>query len=197
MKTRSRRTVKNIRNTGGEVRQDKKSENEEFYGYIKDLVHHPYVLKMKNYQHHCNTSCYQHCLNVAYYNYKICKFFNLDARSAARAGMLHDLFLYDWHTHIREDKSWKGQHAFMHPKIALRNATQIFNLNDIEKDVIVNHMWPVTIKIPHYKETVVVTFADKYSTIFETSRHLSQIFHSKTFYKYAYVFLSLVVFRII
>lgn len=86
MKTRSRRTVKNIRNTGGEVRQDKKSENEEFYGYIKDLVHHPYVLKMKNYQHHCNTSCYQHCLNVAYYNYKICKFFNLDARSAARAG---------------------------------------------------------------------------------------------------------------
>ena len=50
MKTRSRRTVKNIRNTGGEVRQDKKSENEEFYGYIKDLVHHPYVLKMKNYQ---------------------------------------------------------------------------------------------------------------------------------------------------
>ena len=47
MKTRSRRTVKNTRNTGGEVRQDKKSENEEFYGYIKDLVHHPYVLKMK------------------------------------------------------------------------------------------------------------------------------------------------------
>ena len=29
MKTRSRRTVKNIRNTGGEVRQDKKSENEK------------------------------------------------------------------------------------------------------------------------------------------------------------------------
>ena len=50
MKTRSRRTVKNTRNTGGEVRQDKKSENEEFYGYIKDLVHHPYVLKMKNYK---------------------------------------------------------------------------------------------------------------------------------------------------
>lgn len=197
MKTRSRRTVKNIRNTGGEVRQDKKSENEEFYGYIKDLVHHPYVLKMKNYQHHCNTSCYQHCLNVAYYNYKICKFFNLDARSAARAGMLHDLFLYDWHTYIREDKSWKGQHAFMHPKIALKNATAIFNLNNIEKDVIVNHMWPVTIKIPHYKETVVVTFADKYSALVETFKHIRGILHTKKFYKYAYVFLSLIVFRII
>ena len=59
--------------------------NEEFYSYIKDLVHHPYVLKMKKFPHHCETSCYQHCLNVAYYNYRICKFFHLDARSAARA----------------------------------------------------------------------------------------------------------------
>ena len=69
--------------------------NEEFYSYIKDLVHHPYVLKMKNFPHHCETNCYQHCLNVAYFNYRICKFFHLDAKSAARAGMLHDLFLYD------------------------------------------------------------------------------------------------------
>jgi hypothetical protein len=34
--------------------------NEEFYSYIKDLVHHPYVLKMKKFPHHCETSCYQH-----------------------------------------------------------------------------------------------------------------------------------------
>ena len=60
--------------------------NEEFYECIKDLVHHPYVLRMKEYPHHCETSCYQHCLNVAYYNFRICKFFGLDARSAARAG---------------------------------------------------------------------------------------------------------------
>lgn len=76
--------------------------NEEFYSYIKDLVHHPYVLKMKKFPHHCETSCYQHCLNVAYYNYRICKFFHLDARSAARAGMLHDLFLYDWRGHRKK-----------------------------------------------------------------------------------------------
>ena len=70
-------------------------------------------------------------------------------------------------------------------------------LADIEKDVIVNHMWPVTIKIPHYKETVVVTFADKYSALVETFKHIRGILHTKKFYKYAYVFLSLIVFRII
>lgn len=112
-------------------------------------------------------------------------------------GMLHDLFLYDWHTHVKKDKSWNSYHAFMHPKIALKNATEIFNLNNIEKDVIVNHMWPVTIKLPHYKETLIVTFADKYSAIRETAIHFRKNLHSKNLYKYAYVFLSLIVFRII
>ena len=111
--------------------------------------------------------------------------------------MLHDLFLYDWHTHKREDKKWSSFHAFKHPKVALQNATSIFHLNAIEKDVILNHMWPVTIKIPHYKETVVVTFADKLSASKETIRHIQNNLHTKRAYKYAYVFLSLIVFRII
>lgn len=170
---------------------------EEFNMIIYDLANHPTVQKMKLYRQHYDTNCFDHCYNVAFYSYLICKKLNLDYISVSRAGMLHDLFLYDWHTYIREDKSWKGQHAFMHPKIALKNATAIFNLNDIEKDVIVNHMWPVTIKIPHYKETVVVTFADKYSALVETFKHIRGILHTKKFYKYAYVFLSLIVFRII
>ena len=97
--------------------------NEEFYECIKDLVHHPYVLRMKEYPRHCETSCYQHCLNVAYYNFRICKFFGLDARSAARAGMLHDLFLYDWRGHRK--KTGDPVHAMTHPHTALHNAKKI------------------------------------------------------------------------
>ena len=63
--------------------------------------------------------------------------------------------------------------------------------------MIVNHMWPVTIKMPTYKETVVVTFADKYSACRETFGHFQKLLHTKRVYKYAYVFLSLVIFRII
>ena len=106
---------------------------EEFFSIINDLLKSSKVQEMKIYNQHAGTSCYKHCMQVAYYTYIVCKRLNLDYISATRGAMLHDLFLYDWHTHIREDKSWKGQHAFMHPKIALRNATQIFNLNDMPK----------------------------------------------------------------
>lgn len=37
----------------------KEASDEEFYSYIKDLVYHPAVLRMKDYPHHGNTSCYQ------------------------------------------------------------------------------------------------------------------------------------------
>ena len=104
------------------------------------------VLQMKNYRQHYNTSCYEHCLCVSYYTYLICKKFHLDYISATRAAMLHDLFLYDW----RKKQNRKGLHAFTHPKSALNNAIKLFKLNDIEKDVILKHMWPVTFALPKY-----------------------------------------------
>lgn len=173
------------------------SSTREFISIIEDLLENAKVQEMRKFNQHASTSCYKHCMQVAYYTYIVCKRLNLDYISATRGAMLHDLFLYDWHTHIRSDKSWKSLHAFIHPKIALKNATKVFNLNSIEQDVILNHMWPVTIKFPHYKETIVVTFADKYSAIRETVLYFRKILHSKTLYRYAYVFLSLIVFRIL
>lgn len=169
----------------------------EFINIIQDLIKHPTVKQMRNYNQHAQVSCYQHCMQVAYYTYFICKKLNLDYISATRGAMLHDLFLYDWHNHEKVDNKWTSKHAFLHPKIALKNAKEIFDLNAIEQDVIVNHMWPVTIKMPTYKETVVVTFADKYSACRETFGHFQKLLHTKRVYKYAYVFLSLVIFRII
>lgn len=170
---------------------------DEFMNILKDLIQHPIVKQMRNFNQHAHVSCYQHCMQVAYYTYIICKNLHLDYVSATRGAMLHDLFLYDWHNYIKPDKKWVHQHAFWHPKVALKNATQIFNLNAIEQDVILNHMWPVTIKFPHFKETVVVTFADKYSACRETYCHLINLLHTKKFYKYAYLFLSLIIFRIV
>lgn len=58
---------------------------------------------MKNFGQHYDTSCYEHCMNVAKYTYLICKKHNLDYISATRAAMLHDLFLYDWR--VKSSKS--------------------------------------------------------------------------------------------
>ena len=147
----------------------KQKWDEEFYECIQDITKHPVVLRMKLYPHHGNTNCYQHCLHVSYYNYVWCRFFHLDAKSAARGGMLHDLFLYDWHTHAKET----GQrfHGLTHPKTALNHACRLFSLNDIEKDVIRAHMWPVTFfSIPHTKEGWIITLTDKYCGAFESMK---------------------------
>ena len=93
--------------------------DKEFYEIIKDLIHNPTVLEMKNYKQHYDTSCYDHCIEVAYWSYRFCKKHNLDYVAAARAGILHDLFLYNWR---HSKKMLNGWHAFEHPKIALKNA---------------------------------------------------------------------------
>ena len=57
----------------------------EFVSIVKDLIDNPTVNQMKNFRQHYNSSCYEHCLEVAYWSYLICKKLNLDYVSAARA----------------------------------------------------------------------------------------------------------------
>lgn len=141
--------------------------NEEFYENIKDIAMHPVVLRMKLYPHHGKTNCYQHCINVAYYTYQWCCFLGLDAKSAARGGMLHDLFLYDWHTHAK--RTGDHFHGLTHPRVAYKNAMKFFELNRIERDIILSHMWPLTpLRFPKTREGFVATIADKYCGACET-----------------------------
>ena len=175
---------------------DKKYQLTEFFEIIIDIISNDTVRQMKNFRQHCNTSCYQHCMQVAYYTYIACKKMRLDYVSATRAAMVHDLFLYDWRKKYR-NVDLPGLHAFVHPKIALKNASKLFDLNDIEKDVISKHMWPVTFGFPKYMESYIVTIMDKYSACLETYYYIRNKLSQKTFYKYAYIFLSMIFFRII
>lgn len=139
-------------------------KDKEYIEIISELLKNEKVLKMKQYRQHHNISCFDHCLFVSYNTYLICKKHRLDYISAARAGLLHDLFLYDWR---KRENGRKGLHAFTHPKEALRQALTITELNDKEQDIIKNHMWPVTPKFPRYKETYIITLVDKYSAVAE------------------------------
>lgn len=144
-----------------------KQEDIDFYHIIEDIINNNTVRQMIQYRQHYDTSTFEHCLHVSYISYRFCKKHHLDYVSMARAAMLHDLFLYDWRKKQR-DVEIDGLHAFAHPKIALQNASQIFKLNDKEKDIIVKHMWPVTLPLPRYKESFIITFADKYSALKES-----------------------------
>lgn len=140
----------------------------EFQEYIKELNENEAVQSMKKYIQHGSTTTYDHCLNVSYISYKIAKKLNLDTRSTARAALLHDLFLYDWHK-TTEKKPLFKKHGFTHAKTALDNACKYFDLNNIEKDIIAKHMWPLTFRhVPKYKESIIVTLVDKRCSTIET-----------------------------
>ena len=168
----------------------------EFNEILSDILSNETVKQMHNYIQHGEISCYTHCYYVAYYTYLICKKLKLDYKSAVRGAMLHDLLLYDWHTTSPADINEKGVHAWAHPRIALKNASKIFNLNDTEKDIIRNHMWPVTLKFPKTKEAFIVSCMDKYSATAETFMNCRNRITNSRIYRYAYVFLGLFIFRI-
>ena len=167
-------------------------DDKEFDEIIKDIIENQTVQKMNDFNQHYDTSCFEHCKNVAYISYKISKKFKLDYKASARAGMLHDLFLYDWRK--RQDGR-KGLHAFTHPKTAVENAKKLFELSEKEEDIIIKHMWPLTVKLPKYPESYIITVADKYSAICESCRYYRENILSKKFLRYAYVILSLFIIK--
>lgn len=137
-----------------------KADIQEFQKIIKDIVENSSVISLKEHLQHMKSSRYEHCYNVAYYTYVICKKCGLDYVSAARGAMLHDFYFYDW-----RNKGVEGQkkfHAYRHPRIAFHNACENFELNEMEKDIILKHMWPLTIRLPRFSESYIVTFVDKY-----------------------------------
>jgi uncharacterized protein len=67
----------------------------------------------------------------------------------------------------------------------VQNAVDRFALNPLERDMIEKHMWPVTHRMPQYKESYAITFVDKYAAIVEffglgAQRMLSHIRRKQT-----------------
>lgn len=137
----------------------------EYYALVSDILENSMVQELKNYRHHISTTRFQHCLNVSYYNYLVCRFLHLDVESAARAGMLHDLYYYD--TREYRHSHYELSHAKNHPDVAVNNASELFPLNSTEEDIITRHMWPLTKGRPQSKEGYVIVIVDKYCAALE------------------------------
>lgn len=136
---------------------------DEYNKCVWDLLEHEAVRSMEKFIQHGNVSCLDHSIAVSRISYRLCKKLGLDYRSAARGGLLHDFFLYDWHI----TKTQGGLHGFTHPVTALRNAKNHYSLNPVEEDIIIKHMWPLTVRAPRYKESLVVSLVDKYCSAAE------------------------------
>ncbi len=64
---------------------EKYFSDKEFYSIIEVLVNNKTVQEMKNYRHHFETTCFDHCVCVSFYAYKWAKKWHADYKSAARA----------------------------------------------------------------------------------------------------------------
>lgn len=150
------------------IREKYNITDPEYYNCIKDLLETDIVQEMDKYIQHGSTTTLDHCIAVSYLAYRAAKKMDLDYISVARAGLLHDFYLYDWHDQPKEKNLFK-KHGYTHPMKAYKNASKYFELNEVEKDIIVKHMWPLTLRqIPKYKETTLVSCVDKIISSKET-----------------------------
>ena len=140
-----------------------KKNDPEYLSMIQDLLYSYAVQRLDHCTHHYGVSRMRHSINVSYYSYLICKKFHFDCRAVARAGLLHDLFHYE----CRVKRFGPLRHAAIHPQLALRNAQRLTNLSELEKDIILSHMWLCGKALPHYKESYIVSLVDKYSAVYE------------------------------
>lgn len=151
------------------VKQKRYEDDAEYLACVQDILEHPVFQMMDQYIQHGNTTCKTHCIQVSYLSYCICRKYGWDFRQAARAALLHDLFLYDWHTHAKETGEYF--HGFTHPRKALQNAEIHFELTDLEKDMILRHMWPLTPIPPRSREGMAIVYADKFCGMTEVVVH--------------------------
>lgn len=134
-----------------------------YYETVSDLMHTDSVQSMHQFRHHYSVTCYEHSVFVSYVSFRLARRLGIDYKTAARGGLLHDLFLYDSSDKTNID----GLQCFCHPKVAFKNAGELCELSDKEENIILSHMWPLSPKMPKSKEAMVVNVADKYCAILE------------------------------
>lgn len=142
-----------------------------------DILSSEGMQKEKDFLQHGTVSVYEHSLKVAVMCVTIADRLALrvDMRSLVRGALLHDYFLYDWHV---SDKN-RPLHAFYHPKSAIRNAERDFGLNNIERNMIGAHMFPLASSFPRYRESMILCLADKICATRETFAGRPPKIHNK------------------
>lgn len=149
---------------------------------ISDILDNNKFLSIEKCKHH-GINRLEHSIRVSYYSYLVAKTLKLNYKETARGGLLHDFFSRD------ELDSKKQKFCFaLHPYISLENANNYFNLSDLEKDIIINHMFPtLPHKVPKYLESWLVSIVDKLVAMYEFYCSYSRNY----IYKYSNIYLAI------
>lgn len=135
----------------------------EYIADVADVLNAPCIKRLDNYNQHMGTTRLSHSISVSYKSFTLARLLGWDSRAVARAGLMHDMFYYNF----RDTDYTAKEHCRLHPQIAFRNAKRHFNLSKLEGDIIKSHMWLATWTKPHHKEAYLVTAVDKYCAVAE------------------------------
>ncbi len=139
----------------------------EFMELAKDILNNAMFRELATCEHHVDISRQQHCINVAYIAFAAAKRLGLDSRSVLRAGLMHDLFFYNY-----KESGLGLKHSYVHPVQALKNASELGELNEKEREIIKYHMWPVCNGSPRHLETYLISLVDKYCATMEVTDYM-------------------------
>ena len=132
---------------------DKDARNTSVWAYMSSVTHHGDMPRT------------MHCEDVAVEALNLANALHLQVseKELVRAALLHDGFRYDW-----KIKSERARfHAFVHGRIAAKEAQEELSLTRKERNCIKSHMFPASLDMPASKEAWLVTVADKICSVRE------------------------------
>lgn len=162
-------------------------KDKEYKRIVKDILRNKEFKRLYNIEHH-GISRYEHLLKISYYSYIIAKKLRIDYKSVARAGILHDFYLDG----DERSKKRKFLDTFSHPKKALMTSDNIFILNDMERNIIISHMFPIYPVFPRYKESILVNLVDKVLG----AKEMMLEYHYKFKYRFNYMYVLFLIIMI-
>lgn len=147
---------------------NKNIKDDKYLNIICDILDNQEFNKLDMISHH-GISRLEHSLRVSYYSYRITKLLRLNYKVTARAGLLHDFFISDIERNMKD----RFLSTFTHPKYAVLNASKYFEIDDLGKNIIESHMFPIYKSLPKYAESWIVSFVDKIAALYEFSKTAS------------------------
>lgn len=148
---------------------------ESFLALIDYYLSTKEVQSMGQWRHHFDITTFDHSIFVAYMAYRLAPRFGVDRLEAARAGLLHDLYLYEPYN----KNAHPGNQCFYHPVAALQNARALVpDLSPQEENSILTHMWPLARHMPRCRLAILINLSDKLCATLEILHiyHLTRLF---------------------
>lgn len=152
------------KNTSASANNRLKTEIDQ---YGADILDSDAYRQTAKFIQHGSTTTQEHMISTACVSLKVARILRMkcDEQSLVRGALLHDYFLYDWHT---PRKTHPEKHPTRHSSYALKNASEDFAINPLEAEIIREHMFPCTLRLPRHKECWALIIADKICSVKET-----------------------------